>query len=44
MSQAAEWHFFATSNGKGPCGCATDVMKWLVEHDSLNPYTCNPRP
>ena len=35
----AEWHFFATSHGKGPCDGVGGTVKRLAAHASLQrPY------
>jgi hypothetical protein len=31
----AEWHFFATSHGKGPCDGVGGTIKCLAAHSSL---------
>ena len=31
----AEWHFFATSHGKGPCGAIGGILKRMATRASL---------
>lgn len=32
---STEWHFFATSHGKGPCDGVGGTIKWIAAHASL---------
>jgi hypothetical protein len=35
----AEWHFYATSHGKGPCDGVAETVKQLAAHANLQqPY------
>ena len=39
LGTKAEWHFFATSHGKGPCDGVGGTIKRAAAHASQRPYS-----